>query len=147
MDARAVFDDLVRFETVLWNAVDARLAAEVDVSLGSFNVLLVVDATPACRVQDVAAALAITVGGASQAVDRLERRGWCARRPNPADRRSSIVEVTAPGREVLGRAGAVFDRELERLLVAPLNPAALRQLATALGALRAAATTHPEEQP
>jgi DNA-binding MarR family transcriptional regulator len=146
MDARAVFDDLVRFETVLWNAVDARLAAEVDVSLGSFNVLLVVDATPACRVQDVAAALAITVGGASQSVDRLERRELCVRRPNPADRRSSIVELTPSGRELLERGGAVFDRELDRLLVAPLDRAALQQLGSTLAALRAAATTTPGEQ-
>ena len=145
MDARSVFDDLVRFETLLWNAVDARLVAEADVPLGSLNVLMVVSGTEHCRVQDVAAALAITVGGASQAVDRLERRGLCARRPNPSDRRSSIVELTPTGQELLDRGGAVFDRELDRLLVAPLDRAALQQLGTALATLRAAATTHPEE--
>lgn len=140
MDVRAVFDDLVRFETLLWNAVDARLLAEAGTSLGSLNVLMAVAGTGHCRVQDVAAALAITVGGASQAVDRLERRGLCARRANPADRRSSIVELTPAGQEVLDRGSAVFDRELDRLLVAPLAGPDLAQLGSTLAALRAAAT-------
>lgn len=94
MDLRQVFDDLVRFETDLWNEIDARLRREADLSLGSFNVMLVVERTDNCRVNEIAAALSITIGGASQAVDRLEKTGLCARRPNPADRRSSIIRLT-----------------------------------------------------
>lgn len=135
---RQVFDDLVRFETMLWAAVDERLQAECDLSLGSLNALLVIDATPACRVQDIARAVAITVGGASQAVDRLERSGWCARESNPADRRSSIVVLTPAGEALVRRAGPVFDEELERLLSAPLTPRALDVLARTLGTLRGA---------
>ncbi len=71
-DLRQVFDDLVRFETILWGAVDARLQEECGVGLASLNAMLVIDATPLCRVHDIARAVAITVGGASQAVDRLE---------------------------------------------------------------------------
>ena len=88
MDLRQVFDDLVRFETVLWGALDQRLRRECGVTLGSLNVMMVIDSTPQCRVYDIAAALAITVGGTSQAVDRLQAAGWCRRRPNPEDRRS-----------------------------------------------------------
>ena len=54
---RKVFDDLVRFETVLWNTVDARLRREHDFTLGGLNVLMVVEATAQCRVYDIAAAL------------------------------------------------------------------------------------------
>jgi DNA-binding MarR family transcriptional regulator len=36
-------------------------------------------------------------------LDLLEGRGWIVRRPNPADRRSVLVEVTEPGREVTDR--------------------------------------------
>jgi DNA-binding MarR family transcriptional regulator len=79
------------------------------------------------------------VGGASQAVDRLESAGLCARRANPADRRSSIVELTRAGTELLGRAAPVFDRELDRLLRAPLPDTALAHLAEALGSLRRSA--------
>ena len=100
-DLRQVFDDLVRFETILWGAIDARLQEECGVGLASLNAMLVIDATPLCRVHDIARAVAITVGGASQAVDRLESAGLCARRANPADRRSSIVELTPEGTELL----------------------------------------------
>ena len=140
-DPRQVFDDLVRFETILWGAVDGRLQEEFGLSLASLNAMLVIDATPLCRVQDIARAVAITVGGASQAVDRLESAGLCARRANPADRRSSIVELTPEGLELLRVAGPVFDRELDRLLRAPLPDAAFTHLAETLGTLRRSAAT------
>jgi DNA-binding MarR family transcriptional regulator len=129
-----VFDDLVRLETILWNALDARLREESGVPLGSFDVMRVVDRTPRCRVYDVANTLAITVGGASQAVDRLEKRGHCVRRPNPDDRRSSIVELTPDGRALLDAAGRVFDRELKRFLQVP---GGLDRFAAGLANLRA----------
>ncbi len=140
-DLRQVFDDLVRFETILWGAIDGRLQEECGIGLASLNAMLVIDATPLCRVQDIARAVAITVGGASQAVDRLESAGLCARRANPSDRRSSIVELTAKGTELLGTAAPVFDRELDRLLRAPLPETALTRLAGALGTLRQSAAT------
>jgi DNA-binding MarR family transcriptional regulator len=139
-DPRRVFDDLVRFETVLWNAVDGRMRLECGLDLGSFNVMLVIASTPSCRVCDIATALAITVGGTSQAVDRLEARGHCVRRPNPFDRRSSLVELTPAGRELFVAAQVVFDRELETFLCGPLSAGALNRLAAALATLRAAAT-------
>jgi len=141
-DVRQVFDDLVRFETMLWSAIDERLQRDCDLSLGSLNTMLVIEATPACRVFDIARALAITVGGASQAVDRLERVGWCVRKANPADRRSSIVELTSAGAALVGSAGPVFDEELERLLSVPLSEPALTRLAGTLGILRRSADAH-----
>lgn len=141
MDHRQLFDDLVRFETELWNELDERLRAEADVPLGSLNVLMVLERVPDCRVNDIACALAITVGGASQAVDRLERRGLCSRRPHPEDRRASIVELTDDGRTRCAAAGRVFDRELAARFGGALTEARLRQLADALAALRAAGRT------
>lgn len=149
MDLRQLFDDLVRFETDLWNEIDARLRRECGVPLGSLNVMLVIACTPFCRVHDIAAALSITVGGASQAVDRIESRGYCTRTPSPTDRRSSIVALTVAGRDRVDMAGPIFDRELERRLSRPLSGAALDHLGTALAALRAATphTPDPDDQP
>ena len=62
-DLRRVFDDLVRFETVLWAALDARLQGECGLTLSNVNVMLVIDSTPDCRVFDIAESLAITIGG------------------------------------------------------------------------------------
>jgi DNA-binding MarR family transcriptional regulator len=138
---RAVFDDLVRFETVLWGEIDARLRRECGVPLGSLNVMMVIDSTPGCRVYDIAQALAITVGGTSQAVDRLEAAGRCVRRANPADRRSSIVKLTVAGKALLGTAVVVFDDELDRLIRAPLSATALGHLGAALHTVRHSATT------
>lgn len=146
-DLRKVFDDLVRFETVLWNSADARLRRDCGVPLGSLNVLMVIDATPRCRVYDIATALGITVGGTSQAVDRLETAGWCRRQPNPDDRRSSILELTASGRALLARAEPVFDEELERFLRVPLSTTALTNLGSALNTARRAAIAADNTQP
>jgi DNA-binding MarR family transcriptional regulator len=135
---REVFDDLVRLETLLWNRLDSRVRAEVGVGLGTVDVLRVVATTPGCRVHDIAAALAITVSGASQAVDRLVAGGLGTRRPHPGDRRSSVVELTPLGRERLGAAQVVLDGELEEGLRGPLSDRALQQLGTTLAALREA---------
>lgn len=144
MDARVVFDDLVRFETLLWNGIDAILRRESGLSLGGLDVLKLVRATPSCRVHHVARALAITVGGASQAIDRLESRGLCVRRADPADRRSSVLELTTEGEALLRGAEQTFERELEVWLCAPLPGRAFDQLAAALAALRAAAAARSE---
>ena len=144
---RQVFDDLVRFETILWAAVDDRLKAQCGLSLASLNLMLILEKTPECRVQDIAQALAITIGGTSQAVDRLEKAGWCLRRANPADRRSSILELTPAGEELLHRAKPVFDEELDRLLCAPLTAAALDRFAATLGTLRQAVAAPPATSP
>jgi MarR family transcriptional regulator, organic hydroperoxide resistance regulator len=138
-DMRQVFDDLVRFETMLWSAIDDRLQTECGTSLASLNIMLIIDATPNCRVFDIAQALAITVGGTSQAVDRLEAAGHCRRRSNPMDRRSSILELTPAGTSLLEIAAPAFDRELDRLLRAPLSEVAITRLGGTLGTLRKSA--------
>jgi DNA-binding MarR family transcriptional regulator len=139
-DLRRVFDDLVRFETVLWTALDARLQGECELTLSNLNVMLIVDSTPDCRVLDIAESLAITVGGTSQAVDRLEKRELCVRRAHPTDRRSSIVELTEAGTMALRQAEPIFDDELARLIAGPLSPAELTGVASGLMLLRGSAT-------
>jgi DNA-binding MarR family transcriptional regulator len=139
-ELRKVFDDLVRFETMLWAAIDERIQDECGLTLSNLNVMLIIAATPECRVLDIADALAITVGGTSQAVDRLERSGRCIRRAHPTDRRSSIVELTGDGEEALRRAEPIFDDELTRLISTPLSADGLPGLASALDTLRKSAS-------
>ncbi|MCO1653843.1 MarR family winged helix-turn-helix transcriptional regulator [Pseudonocardia humida] len=134
-DLRRLFDDLVRVEIVLWDAVDRRLRAELDLPLGRFEALQAVAGTPTARVQDVADSMAITVGAASKLVDRLEAGGLCERRAHPADRRSSAIVLTAPGRRVLDAAAALVDDELTQRLDG-LGAGDVRDLAALLGATR-----------
>jgi DNA-binding MarR family transcriptional regulator len=113
---QAVFSVLIRFETELWNAVDARLRADCDLPLSRFAPMQVIARNVSCRVNDIADELSTTVGRTSKLVDRIEAAGYCTRSPNPGDRRSSITELTAAGQAVLARATAVFEDELRTQL-------------------------------
>jgi MarR family transcriptional regulator, organic hydroperoxide resistance regulator len=137
-ELRQVFNDIVRFEIELWNAVDVRLKNEVGLPLTHFEPMLVIDRLPGCRVYDIAGELGITTGGTSKLVDRIEASGYCRRLPNPGDRRSSLLELTPEGQRMLARAGALFDDELQRLLGSAVPERTLRQFATTLARLRAA---------
>src|SRR6476620_9834494 len=112
-DLSVLFADLVRLEIGLWNAIEARLRAELGEGLATAQTLAVVAAVPDCRVFDVVRGLSITVGGASKTVDRLERNGLVARRPHPSDRRSSVIGLT--------RAGSTTHAEAQRLIAAELD--------------------------
>lgn len=98
----------------------------------------VIGRTPDCRVYDIAEALSLTTGGVSKLVDAIESSGYVARRPNPEDRRSSLIELTPAGRKVLSKATRTFEAELEIRLGSVLSHRALRQFGSALTALRAA---------
>lgn len=143
-DLKQLFSDLIRFETELWNAIDARLRAEHDLPLHRFEPMQVIARTPGCRVYDIAAALSLTTGGVSKLVDSIEAAGYCRRRPNPADRRSSIVELTPTGRKALTRATNTFEAELELRLRSALPDRMLTQFGSSLNALRAASNTADE---
>lgn len=137
-DLRHVFNDLIRFEIELWNAVDARLKRDFGLPLTHFEPMSVMDKLHHCRVYDIANELGITTGGTSKLVDRIEASGYCRRLPNPEDRRSSLLELTEEGRRMFAEAGLAFDDELRRRLGAAVPERTLRQFAGTLARLRAA---------
>jgi len=137
-DLRSVFNDLVRFEIELWSLVDARLRNDFDLPLTQFEPMSVIDRVPGCRVYDIAAELLITTGGTSKLVDRIEARGYCRRLPNPADRRSSVLELTPEGKSLLTEAALAFDEELQLRLGRALPERTVRQFAATLSRLRTA---------
>ncbi|MCD2196600.1 MarR family transcriptional regulator [Actinomycetospora endophytica] len=126
MNLSELFDDLVRVEIVLWDAVDRRLRAEVGLPLGRVEALRVVATSDPCRVQDVAVSLRITVGAASKLTDRLVTGGLVERRAHPTDRRSSLLRATETGEQAHAAATVAIEDELGRLLhdddVAGLRP-------------------------
>ena len=137
-DFKQLFSDLIRFETELWNAVDARLRTEHDLPLHKFEPMQIIERTPNCRVFDIAEALSLTTGGVSKLVDSIEASGYVRRRPNPEDRRSSIIGLTPAGARLLGNATRTFETELEARLGSALSERSMRQFASALTRLRAA---------
>jgi MarR family transcriptional regulator, organic hydroperoxide resistance regulator len=135
-DLRLLFSELVRLETELWNAVEARLRADFRVTLPVYEFMQVISRYPACRVQDIAAELSITVGGTSKIVDRIEASGYCVRSANPNDRRSSIIALTPTGKRLLPKLTAVVDDELRIRIGAGVPERSLTQLTKTLTRLR-----------
>ncbi|WP_033215349.1 MarR family winged helix-turn-helix transcriptional regulator [Kitasatospora phosalacinea] len=133
--ATPAFLDLVRVETRLYNAVNARLRAEQGLGLGQFEFLEIIDRVPGCRVLDIVGEVAITVGAVSKAVDRLVAAGWCERVAHPQDRRSSILRLTPEGEERLAAARPVVEDGLAAL-TATVPPEDLARTASTLAALR-----------
>ncbi len=133
-----LFNELIRFETELWNAVDQRLRAVHDLSLNRFEPLGVINRLGACRVNDIAEELVITVGGASKLVDRIENAGHCRRMANPDDGRSSIIELTPAGKALYSEASVTFGHELDRRFSQATTQRNLDQLTETLTKLRAA---------
>ncbi|MDR3031735.1 MAG: MarR family winged helix-turn-helix transcriptional regulator [Kitasatospora sp.] len=131
-----VLVDLIRVETRLYNAVSARLRAQQGLGLGQFEFLEIIDRVPGCRVLDLVAEVAITVGAVSKAVDRLVEAGWCRRVANPEDRRSSLLRLTPEGEARLAAARPVVEAATAAL-TASVPPEDLARLATTLAALRA----------
>lgn len=136
---RELFSELGRLETGLRAAVERRLRADHGQSLSTFEFLRVISGRARCRVHDIAAELSITVGGTSKIVDRLAGAGYCQRRPNPDDRRSSFIDLTGSGRQLLAGLTASVDDELRLRIGASLPEAALSQLTGTLTRLRSAA--------
>ena len=65
---------------------------------------------------DLARHRMMTSGGMTAALDRLERKGFIERLPNPADRRGSIVRLTNRGRATIDEAMTQHVQTEERLI-------------------------------
>jgi MarR family transcriptional regulator, multiple antibiotic resistance protein MarR len=131
-----LFTDLVRVETRLYNVVEQRVKAEAGVGAGHFELLRYVRDHPGARVADLASAFAIGVGTTSKIVDRLETQGWLERRPNPANRRSSLLALTPAGESAVSRAEPAWQAALRDILGEAITPEELTTLSLALRSLR-----------
>ena len=153
-DLRQLFNDLVRVETRAYNVIDTRMRSEHDLTLGSFQIMGMIDryqrAGQPCRVQALAAEIDITVGATSKAIDRLEARGWCRRRPDPHDGRSSLLSLSAAGRRAHAAASPTFEDGVS-ICFGAIPARNLAQLADTLSQLRAtfeeAARAHGQPVP
>lgn len=132
-----LFAELVRAEIELWNLLDAHLRSSTQVTLPQLQALTAIRAIDgAARVQDISAAMSITVGATSKVVDRLERDGLAVRSANPDDRRSSLVELTPRGSEALQVAEKSAADILQSILGEAFHTQRVSALTDELSALR-----------
>jgi DNA-binding MarR family transcriptional regulator len=80
-------------------------------------------------------ALLVTAGNVTGLVDRAERDGVVARRPDPADRRVARVWLTARGRDLIRELLPAHARQVHELL-SGMGREERRELRRALGVLR-----------
>jgi DNA-binding MarR family transcriptional regulator len=133
-----LFDDLVRCETRLYNALGEALRTEHGIVAAQFEFLRYLRDHPRARVADVAANFAAGVGAISKGADRLQAAGWVQRLPNPADGRSSLLSLTPSGTELLAAAESTFDDHLAALVGPALTADEVDAAGAALAALRRA---------
>ena len=69
----------------------------------------------------------LSSAGVTSRIDRLERRGFVRRLPDPEDRRGVIIELTDEGRDVVDAAVAALTIS-DTQLVGRLDPQELAQL-------------------
>ncbi|MCS5716563.1 MarR family winged helix-turn-helix transcriptional regulator [Herbiconiux sp. CPCC 205763] len=131
------FDDLVRVETRLYNAVGETLRREHGIVAAQYEILRYFSDHPESRIADVATNFAAGVGAISKGVDRLAARGLVDRRPNPADGRSMLVFLTDAGAALLAAADVTFRRRLAELVAQTVDDDQVETVTALLHTLRA----------
>jgi DNA-binding MarR family transcriptional regulator len=102
-------------------------------------VLVMLDAHEPLSQQQAAGQLGVDRTTMVDLVDGLERKNLVERRPDPADRRRNIVQLTADGQHAL-RDGGRAAQAAERRFLAALDPAEATQLRATLQRLVAPTT-------
>jgi len=136
--AKAVTGRIIRLGSLFQQAYDDAFA-DLALPAGHYGVLVALrragapyERTPT----DLARSRMMTSGGMTAVLDRLERGGLVARRPNPDDRRGSLVGLTPEGLPLVEAAMGVHT-EVEHRLVAGLDPDERDHLVTLLRKLLA----------
>jgi MarR family transcriptional regulator, organic hydroperoxide resistance regulator len=136
-ELHGLFSDLKSVQVQLADAVRARLGRDFGLTATMLSAMQVLHEAGRCRVRDLAVSLRISPGGASKLVDRLENMGLCQRTANPADRRSSLPELTESGRQVYDEAARAVMDEVALQLGHALSESQIGELSAILGELRA----------
>lgn len=118
--------------------LDAELEAGADLSLRWFEVLIRLGRTPGgcLTMGQLAEAVALSTGGATRLIDRIEHAGFIERRGRAEDRRVVDVCLTDAGRRRLDEALPVHLDGLRRHLADALGDVGLAQFTEALRAVR-----------
>ena len=106
-----------------------------DITPSAFRALRVLGRDGAMRLSELSEQLHIAPRSVTEVVDALEARGLAERRPDPADRRATLIGLTEHGASVLDAIRAARGTEAERAF-GRLSPADRDDLARILRQLR-----------
>jgi DNA-binding MarR family transcriptional regulator len=107
--AMAAVTSVMRAHQILLSELDTLLRPfELTFARYEALVLLSFSRTGALPLRLIGERLMVHPTSVTNTIDRLERAGLVARRPNPQDRRGTLAEITPAGREVVQAATAVL---------------------------------------
>ena len=95
-------------------ATSQEILAPWDLTPSHLRALRALSRVNGMRLSELSEHLRIAPRSATEVVDALESRGMVNRRPDPGDRRATLVEVTEHGAEVLDAIRAARGTEAER---------------------------------
>ena len=112
------------------DAIDAQLQRDAGVSHFEYQVMAMLSMSPerTRRMSEVAALANGSLTRLSRTVDRLEKRGWVTRRPDPDDGRATLAVLTDTGWEKVVATAPGHVAEVRRLVLDPLTRTQVRQL-------------------
>ena len=109
--------------------------------------LAVIDGSPELLTpSEIASRLVVPAASMTSTLDTLESRGWVVRLPNPADRRSVLVEITDEGRAVTDQLLPGV-RAVELDLISVLTPAERKSMMAMLAKILARTAEAAEGPP
>jgi DNA-binding MarR family transcriptional regulator len=115
--------------------VSAESLAPWDITPAHWRALRALNRHGTMRLSELSVHLRIAPRSATEVVDALEQRGLVQRRPDPGDRRATLVQLTGQGSSLLDAVRAARGSEAERFF-GRLSQADRAHLARILGRLR-----------
>lgn len=120
---QAAWRGLLRAHAHLWQQMDARLKAAHGLTLGDYDLLVVLDEAPSgrARMSELAGATLMSSGGLTRRVERLERRGLVRRERCADDGRGQEARLTGSGHALLADARATHRADIRARFLAHLS--------------------------
>src|SRR3954447_17468645 len=117
---------LIRLPT----ALDAQLLRDAGISHFDYTVMAMLSMSPerTMRMSELAAVANGSLSRLSRVVDRLERRGWVFRRPDPSDGRFTLAILTQEGWDKVVASAPGHVEAVRRFVFDALTKAQVRQL-------------------
>jgi DNA-binding MarR family transcriptional regulator len=112
------------------DALDAQLQRDAGINFFEYQVMSMLSMSPkrTRRMSEVAALANGSLPRLSRAVDRLDKRGWVTRRPDPANGRFTLAVLTDAGWDKVVATAPGHVEEVRRLVFDPLTRGQVRHL-------------------
>lgn len=102
--------------SAIWKAIDRDLAS-LDITTAQFLLFGSIVLNNAQTVAEISRIMTYDSGAMTRLIDRIERKGLLRRVPNPNDRRSHLVKLTATSAQVFPEARRLVSDVYRRLLL------------------------------